>query len=844
MKRVEPDLRRLKKAYKSVKSPIQIHPERINTVEFSHSNGEMHPGEPPPPDDSVLFESLEPLKHLEIDGINIMSLICSAVSVAELKTLSQMEKGIIPERDGILFPDSDEKTKSIAFNWACFRGLPHLLQKLEASGADIHNVYFNEANTAMISCFSGDIDCLKYVIEKGINVNYINPLNNHSPLHSAAARNHREAAKIVLDNGGMMDIPQISKKTPLLHYAIENRAESVVELFIERGISTTQKNIMGKTPLHVACCVQSVDCCKLLLQKPEVDINAQDLIGRTPLHYAVINSASDTKIVELLLRHGAQLNILDKTGHSALHVAALYEQSECVEALIWKGADINATTIKGVSTLNVILRKVPESFQIFRMKLDSSIRLRRPTCQNREFEMRLDFAPLLPSDEKPETTLINSFIQENQKNLLCHPLIKAFLYLKWEKFRKFYLFSIFLYATSVIFMTAYVLTALAYKCYNFDYENVNNSRTNNDKNLICLLFSKQLIQFEWFMWLILSCLTLPRKLISFGIHKCIHQYYWNTDNLLDAIVILSVFATSYIYTGRTHDWQTYIGAFATLCAWTNLMLKIGQLPTFGTYVAMFTHIQFEFAKLLLAYLGLLIGFAVSFCVIFVHEPSFRNPFTGFIKILAMMAGELDFEVVINKANLQNNDSVLGYYPLYICSQILFSLFVVFIVVILMNLLVGIAVHDIQGLRCHAGLTKLVRMTKLIIYTEMAQSKIKIPPFLKKWLPQNHFEVQNRKHILVVRPLNPLENRLPRDILNEAYEIAQKNSEVYNDDKFDHYDQVPWKELHNGEDKPLNIELVVEKLILQMKSNANEIHDFENQLQDTKKLLEQVISKLS
>lgn len=394
---------------------------------------------------------------------------------------------------------------------------------------------------------------------------------------------------------------------------------------------------------------------------------------------------------------------------------------------------------------------------------------------------------------------------------------------------------------TVICMTTYVLTALAYKCYN---QNEANPKICSSKKFSAFLFRRQAIEIQWYLSLILTCVTIPRKIFGFMVYKSAKQYFSNIDNVLDGIVIISVFVTSFVYTGRTYDWQNYVGAFAILCAWTNLMLMVGQLPAFGTYVAMFTHIQFEFAKLLLAYSGLLIGFTISFCVIFVGEPSFGNPFTGLIKVLAMMAGELDFEGLINQTGQVADGTFVIYHPLSVCSQILFTLFLVFVTVILMNLLVGIAVHDIQGLRNHAGLTKLVRQTKLILFSEMVLHNASIPYAFRKWMSDHKIDVENRKRVLVVKPLNPLEKRLPKDILKAAYEIAQKNIPFMTEDTVSLSEHVSLMKQQSEEKIDSCLQLALDEMSLQLKNNEEEIRMIREHLVDSNKMLENILQSVT
>lgn len=135
----------------------------------------------------------------------------------------------------------------------------------------------------------------------------------------------------------------------------------------------------------------------------------------------------------------------------------------------------------------------------------------------------------------------------------------------------------------------------------------------------------------------------------------------------------------------------------------------------------------------------------------------------------MMIGEQDLSLLTNDPDGQDPHVLLE-----ISAQITFVLFLLFVTVILMNLLVGIAVHDIQALKKTAELSKLVRQTELISYIESALFNRYLPVWLRKLL---HYTAlvspQAYRVVLCVKPLNPGEKRLPRDILMLAHNVGRQ-----------------------------------------------------------------------
>ena len=91
---------------------------------------------------------------------------------------------------------------------------------------------------------------------------------------------------------------------------------------------------------------------KELLDNDVSLINARDSDHSTPLHCAVWKGHKD--IVELLLKHGADVNAKNQNEHwgdTPLHAAAHANQRDIAEILIAHKADVNAKNSSGRTPL-------------------------------------------------------------------------------------------------------------------------------------------------------------------------------------------------------------------------------------------------------------------------------------------------------------------------------------------------------------------------------------------------------------------------------------------------------------------------------------------------------------
>lgn len=109
-----------------------------------------------------------------------------------------------------------------------------------------------------------------------------------------------------------------------LHVAARLGLVEHVRLFLSYGASLEARNTAGQTPLNAACAQphppQAMEAyfkvCQQLVAAG-AQVNTADLDRQRPLHQACKNA--NPRLVELLLSHGANVNIMSYSGNMAMH---------------------------------------------------------------------------------------------------------------------------------------------------------------------------------------------------------------------------------------------------------------------------------------------------------------------------------------------------------------------------------------------------------------------------------------------------------------------------------------------------------------------------------------------
>lgn len=116
-----------------------------------------------------------------------------------------------------------------------------------------------------------------------------------------------------------------------MHVASQSNQPLILSYFYDLGVSITDLDNKGGTPLHWASNQGSEICASLLLSWEPTIIDLQDNEGQTALHLATL--AGSSKIVKTLLIKGANRKIVDKNGKRPIDLARDNKQSNLIKAL-------------------------------------------------------------------------------------------------------------------------------------------------------------------------------------------------------------------------------------------------------------------------------------------------------------------------------------------------------------------------------------------------------------------------------------------------------------------------------------------------------------------------------
>ena len=206
------------------------------------------------------------------------------------------------------------------------------------------------ANMASQSDESGFIRIMKLLFICNPDLLLQRDHRGRTPLHYAASGPSIHATEWLLsEQPGLLDIEDDAGKTPL-HYC-NSKANCV--LLLKHHANADHADKTGISPVHRFCLHASVELLKELLRfRPLLSLINNPYGG--PLHCAVTRGSSD--ITFILLNAGADPNLRNQRGDTALIVASQVGNLHLAQILLKHKVDVNIQNCAGQSALHAAVR--------------------------------------------------------------------------------------------------------------------------------------------------------------------------------------------------------------------------------------------------------------------------------------------------------------------------------------------------------------------------------------------------------------------------------------------------------------------------------------------------------
>ncbi|XP_069777339.1 transient receptor potential cation channel subfamily A member 1-like [Narcine bancroftii] len=619
------------------------------------------------------------------------------LTVMQPRGLQNLSEEILQSKEMRILLNDEDNNGCTPLHYVCRQGFTTSLVKMLSLKASLHLKTKDKRSSLHFAASHGRLKTCKLLLQDMNDTKLLNEGDEKgmTPLLLAAQNGHTDVVQLLLRKGALF--MRDYKCWTTLHYAAFGGYSRTIEVLLESNVSLLdQEDEKGNTALHLAAKAgHSRAVCLLLAKGAAIVLNKNE---SSFLHEAIRNKRKDTTLI--IIQNERFAECLQAFLHGSSMQCPILEMIEHLPESL-------------AGLLDICMTESSEDKKSLDFSIEFNFKyLQCPLTHRKlvEGDKRIFYKPL---------TALNAMIHFNQVELLNHPVCKEFIKMKWRVYGlRAHVFNMAVFSLLLIPITYIIILSRPLAFANETLNTLNSTETWVELNKGDKVFSLHRVCTVTVF--VMSILGVCKEF--FQILQQRWQYIHDSSNLLDIVMYVAsiLFVIPWVF-HVSHPLQWQCGIISAYSSWVNFLLYLQRFDICGIYVVMFAEILKTLLHIMSIFFFLVFAFGLAFYILLYEQMAYRNPLLSLMRILVMMLGDINYNDNFLVPFIENR------MPFPTLTFAMLTTFMLFIPILLMNLLIGLAVGDIAEVQRTASLKRMAM--QIFLHTNLEK---KLPNwFLKK-----------------------------------------------------------------------------------------------------------------